>query len=70
MEEKLEMANEKFNDFVEEHPIGFLAACSIGGFALVIPACAFLYKWLGSVAGKSAAHELLDAGVLLGYNHN
>ena len=70
MKEKFEMANEKINDLVEEHPMGILAGCSVLGFALVMPLCAFFYRWLGKTAGKEAAKTLIDAGVHLGYTHD
>lgn len=61
--------NERVNNFIEQNPTGFLAACSVVGFGLAIPVCAFIYQLMGKVAGKAAAKELIDAGVMLGYNH-
>ena len=54
---------EKINDFAMEHPVGASAALSAAAVVVCLPICALLYKWLGSVAGKSAAKELVRSGV-------
>ena len=64
-----EMLEEKVEDMVDDHPVGFVAACSVIGFALALPLCVMAYKYVGKIAGRSAAKELTKAGVYLGYNH-
>ena len=64
-----EMLEEKVDDLVDEHPVGVVTVFTILGLALAVPICALAYKYVGKAAGKSAAKELMKAGVYLGYNH-
>lgn len=58
---------ERATAFVAEHPSITVIGYGIAYLGLVIPACAAFGCLIGKTAGKTAAKELLEAGVRLGY---
>lgn len=69
-EEVKENAAETATCFAEEHPVATSVGMGLIGLVAAVPLCAMAYKYAGKCAGKSAAKELLAAGVKLGYNHD
>lgn len=70
MVKKFELNTDKIDEFAENHPVAYLLIWSVGGVALTMSMCVLAYRYLGRQAGKSAAKELIDAGVHVGYNHS
>jgi hypothetical protein len=67
---KFEEITDNMDDFATEHPVAYLAIACLGGLAVCMPLCALAYRYIGKVQGRECAKELMEAGVVLGYNHD
>ena len=64
-----ELMTEDVSALCEDHPLAVTIVSGVIGLVIGIPICVASYKLMGSAAGKSAAKELVKAGVWLGPTH-
>lgn len=65
-----ENMDEKVTCVVDQHPVAVTVIGGLIGLLVSMPVVVLGYRYLGRCAGRSAAKELIEAGIKLGYNHD